>query len=381
MRAIPRFEVFAVESTAAQVIWRDLAPGRLTLSPSGAPPCTIEVQPGHTVGAVTLENIQPGRTTTITASGPAVGSSREFSVTTAPTLPGAELARVSTVGDLHVGIRAFGYRHTIVEDPAPEVPHPIRCTTAALEEAVKWGAGRVVAKGDLTNSGQIHQWRELSDMLSSVPVPVLAVPGNHDRAFRSGLSPEDAARGFGLTIASPLLVSDGPGHRLVLVDSTVGAHNRGRIAELTGQVLEAVAEVDRTTAVLVFLHHQFHRHVVQEGWPVGIGRGESTSFLRALAATGRRVTVSSGHTHRHRHWSYQGVVTTQVGSTKDYPGVWAGYVIAEGGIRQVVRRVEQADCISWTEHTRRAAAGLWRWLAPGSLDSRCFDRVWNDDRH
>ena len=177
-------------------------------------------------------------------------------------------------------------------------------------------------------------------------------------------------------MASPVQVVDRPGHRLVLVDSTTGGHNHGRIEGVADLVLDAVADTAPDSVALVFLHHQLQQYPVREVWPVGVGRLESARFLERLAATGTRTLVSSGHTHRHRRWTHRGVVATQVGSTKDYPGVWAGYVVTEGGVRQVVHRVADRDCIRWTDHTRRAAAGTWRWVAPGSLGTRCFDQTW-----
>ena len=66
----------------------------------------------------------------------------------------------------------------------------------------------------------------------------------------------------------------------------------------------------------------------------------------------------------------------EVGSPKDYPGTWSGYEIYEGGIRQVVRRVERPDCVRWTEHTGRAMFGIWRRWSPGTIDDRCFTKLW-----
>jgi predicted phosphodiesterase len=331
-------------------------------------------------GAVTLHHLPPGREVPVTVTGSALrgapAGTTTIRVRTPARLPGEELSRVATIGDLHLGARAFGHRHTIVEHPTPEVPHPRRCTDAAIGRAAAWGAGVVVAKGDLTNNGQVEQWRSYADLVHRSPVPVLGLPGNHDRAFRRGLSPEDAAHAFGFTMASPVHVVDGPGHRLVLVDSTTGPHHHGGLDAVAGAVLDAVAETPGGAVALVFLHHQLHRYPVREVWPEGVGRLESVRFLDRLAATGTRTLVSSGHTHRHRRWVHRGVVTTQVGSTKDYPGVWAGYVVAEGGVRQVVQRVADPDCLRWTDRTRRAAAGTWRWVAPGSLASRCFDQTW-----
>ncbi len=210
-------------------------------------------------------------------------------------------------------------------------------------------------------------------------MPLLAVPGNHDRTWKpgsDGLGPEEAAHMFGFDLASPLRVVDLPGVRLVLVDSTSGRRNRGSLRGTTDAMVDAVNETERGSLALVMLHHQLHQHPVHEGWPVGVHRGPTLELLDRLADTGTPTVVSSGHTHRHRRWEHRGVVVTQVGSTKDFPGVWAGYTLGEGSISQVVRRVADPDCIAWTDHTRRAAGGTWRWIAPGSLRARCFQRSW-----
>ena len=81
----------------------------------------------------------------------------------------------------------------------------------------------------------------------------------------------------------------------------------------------------------------------------------------------------AGHTHRNRRYRVRGIDVIEVGSTKDYPGQWAGYSVYEGGIRQVVRRVSQPDVIAWTEMTGRALGGLWRRWSPGSLADAMLD--------
>jgi Icc protein len=67
---------------------------------------------------------------------------------------------------------------------------------------------------------------------------------------------------------------------------------------------------------------------------------------------------------------------TEVGSTKDYPGVWAGYKVFEGGIIQLVRRTSDPDVMAWTEATRRAVNGQWRRWSPGRMADRCFTVDW-----
>ncbi|MCB0986449.1 MAG: metallophosphoesterase family protein [Acidimicrobiales bacterium] len=372
----PRIEVFATEDRSAQILWRDLRCGELVLTPSHGPPLSMAIDPHLTTGGATLDGLPPGRSIDIVASGPAVPTPIVTRTRTMPPLPGEELARIGTISDLHLGAVNFGHRGTLREHPTPDTAHPRRCTDAALRATTRWGAEVVVAKGDLTNRGQIHEWREYADLVHAASVPIIGVPGNHDRAFRNGLAPEDAARAFGLTLASPLHVVDGAGYRLVLVDSTTGGHNHGRLDAVADDAVTAVAETEPGSVALVFLHHQLHRWPVREVWPVGVGRLESRRFMEAVARTGTRCMVSSGHTHRHRRWEHREVTATQVGSTKDYPGVWAGYVITDRAVRQVVHRVTEPDCLRWTEFTRRAAGGTWRWVAPGLLPSRCFDQIW-----
>ena len=398
-------EVFAVEDTSAQLTWRGLNAGILLLevepasgtsAPAGAqggatgagpgartghpiwPGAKIEVTAGQP-GAAVLDGLPSGSRLVITASGEPLDQPVRLDVTTLETLPGDELCRVATINDLHLGAEAFGHRNSIVERPPPEVAHPLRCARAAIDAATRWGAERLIVKGDITHHGQVEQWRDYAGLVATSSIPVDALPGNHDRAFdpSQGLHPEEAAAVFGLSMASPVMVRDLPGLRMVLADSTTDHYNRGQVSRIAEPVLDAVNDADPAGFVLVAIHHQLHRHLQAEGWPVGIGHWESVRFLDALAATGRRVMVTSGHTHRHRRWDRAGVTATQVGSTKDYPGVWAGYVVHEGGIRQVVHRVDRPDCLAWTDQTRRAAFGAWRWVAPGTLQLRCFNRTWD----
>ncbi|MCU1355935.1 MAG: Calcineurin-like phosphoesterase [Acidimicrobiales bacterium] len=408
----PQIGVFAVDDRSAQLTWRHLRPGPLHLrlesvdavSPSGVYLSGGDTDPHHhdlvapvpwretgagrfvlddgaasSPGSVLIAGLPAGRLLTVRASGPAVRGERDLALRTLDALPGSELCRIATLSDLHLGTEVFGQRGTIREHPKPEIPHPQRCTAAAIEEAVHWGAERIVVKGDLTNAGTPKQWREYARLVGESPVPVDALPGNHDHAHPKGwttIAPPEAAASFHLSIANPILVRDHPGLRVVLVDTTRAGRHGGSVAGVESDVADAVAGAGRDGGVIVALHHQLQPHLMAEGWPAGIPRDESMRFLESLGAAHRHVLVTSGHTHRHRRWGHAGVAVTQVGSTKDYPGVWAGYAVSEGGMRQIVRRVGRTDCLVWTDHSRRAAAGLWRHIAPGRLDARCFNLPW-----
>src|SRR5690606_16719143 len=128
--------------------------------------------------------------------------------------------------------------------------------------------------------------------------------------------------------------------------------------------------------VLVALHHQPMRFRWPTYLPPGIPGPQIRPVLRDLRTANRRLLVTAGHTHRHRRRQLEGVTVTEVGSTKDFPGTWAGYHVHEGGITQVVRRIAEPSCIRWTDHARRADGGVWGWWAPGRLDDRCFTTTW-----
>jgi hypothetical protein len=148
--ALPRPEValFAVDDRSAQVTWRRLRPGPLRLRVldeqrrSLAAVAPIEVlidgraeehlgvdQVAGPIGSLTIEGLPPTRSLVIEITGRAVGDTRStFTVRTLASLPGEERCRVATISDLHLGSRVFGHRGTIVEDPVPPVPHPLRCS-------------------------------------------------------------------------------------------------------------------------------------------------------------------------------------------------------------------------------------------------------------
>ena len=364
---------FAVEDTAAQLVWSALGPGPVDVrvEPTGLE-TTVEADGGP--GALVLEGLPPATEVTVRLR-PVGGGETLVRLRTLAPPPGRECFRLATISDLHLGARGFGHRDRIVEADADGAePPPLRCARAAVAEALAWGAQRLVVKGDLTHSGQVEEWDAGADLLTSLPVPVDVIPGNHDTSARRTVEPADAAARRGLSLVDGVRSVDLPGVRLVLADTTVPGRSHGRVDAVAAAIAAAVAEAD--LGALVALHHHLERMSHSSVWPPGIGPAGSRSLLRRLAAADTPALVTAGHTHRHRARRHGRTTVTQVGSTSDYPGVWAGYVVHEGGIRQVVRRVGAPDCLRWTELTRRGVGGLWQFVAPGKLQDRCLVVDW-----
>ncbi len=287
--------------------------------------------------------------------------------------PGAETARFATINDVHVGATSFGLWLQMHEPPAAE-PHSVRCLRSAIADALAWGAELIVVKGDLTHRSRPAEMAMVGEVLAGLPVPVAIVPGNHEVKPDRPAEAQAGLGSHGLHLVHGIEVIDLPGVRVVLADSTIEDHNRGRIDHVADDIVRRAARAPGS--VVVGLHHHLQRHRVPMFWPPGVPRPEAERFLRALHQANPHSLVSTGHTHRHRKAVREGVTVTEVGSTKDYPGTWTGYVAYEGGLRQVVRKVSDRSVLPWIEHTRWAAGGIWGLYSPGLLSSRCFTLTW-----
>ncbi len=392
----PLISVFAVEDTAAQVVWRALPGEAVTLAAGdrsvavratppawlrrkGCPPRRLANRSDAVggPGAVVIDGLAPATTYTLIVSGPGLGRREVTRFTTLPSPPGRLLYRFATVNDIHIGERHFGGFRSI-EDvwPLPEdwQTYTIRCAQAAIEEALAWGAQTLVVKGDLTRDGEPVEFREAAALLTAVPIPIEVTLGNHEYhdPYVNGRAILSKA---GIDVPTEAWSVDVPGVRLILGHSPIPGHKAGmidpeqraRLAELAGGA---------PAAAFVALHHQPQRWRLPNQYPPGIPGPQATALLDALAAANPATMLASGHTHRHRRHRHGPLVAVETGSTKDYPGTWAGYAVHEGGIRQVIRRVADPAAIGWTESTYWALAGVWGKWSPGPLSQRCFTHIW-----
>jgi len=367
-----RLEVFGVGTSWAQLTWSALGPGPVEVRTGGS--CTVVDADGGP-GAVVLDGLAPDTAHDVELRGAGLpdGRVRLTARTLAPP-PGALLHRIATISDAHIGSTSTGYLHTIVEKPQPEEAHPVRCARAAVREARDWGADELVVKGDLVDHSDPGWWRVAAEVLGEAAVPVSILPGNHEWSSRGDGDPSAGLAAHGFTLATPVAHHDRPGIRLVLADTSLPGHDAGRARGIADEVVHRAA--DAGGPVLVALHHQLMRFAFPTYLPYGVAGPDAEHFLDGLATANPHALVTSGHTHRHRRRHHGPVTITEVGSTKDFPGTWAGYEVHEGGIVQTVRRIAEPSCIRWTDHTRRAALWVWQRWAPGRLDDRCFTRTW-----
>lgn len=358
-----------MEDTAAQLCWRSLPPGMVTIEAADA---SITVVGGTGPGAATLAGLPAGTGLDLTISVEG-RRSRVARFTTLVPPPGRLLARFATVNDLHIGERNFGLVLRMREEGDGE-PYPFRCARAALAEALAWGAEAIVAKGDLTYSGRPWQWDDVGELLGGMSVPVYATLGNHD-VGRRAIDGRPILADHGVQIGDQPWAVDLPGIRLVIANTEVPRHSHGEIgAEQRARIAELLA--DSPGPAFLAMHHYLQRFKRPNVYPAGIPGPMASDLLRAVVSANPATVVTSGHSHRHRRHRHGPLVVSEIGSTKDYPGAWAGYAVHEGGIRQVVRRVAEPSAIAWTERTRRAVGGIWGLWSPGLRSHRCFTHRW-----
>jgi hypothetical protein len=373
---LPRAErvaVFAADDRAAQVCWGSLPDGEVVFEAGGV---EVAVEGGSRPGAVELAGLPPGAALELTMRARADGSRRRRRVAHFRTLtppPGRLLGRFATVNDVHIGVKGFGFVREMTERDV-EVPHAVRCLRAAITEARRWGAAALVVKGDITHAGRPWEWEVAGQELARAGVPVVAVPGNHD-VVRRATDGTPILQRHGIRLVDDVASVELPGIAGVLVNTTARGAEAGVMPPRRRQ---AVADHVAAAGGPVFLamHHYPQRFRLPTMWPPGIPGPDAVALLDAVAGANPATLVTSGHSHRHRAHNHGPLTVAEIGSTKDFPGAWAGYAVYEGGIMQVVRRVAEPSAIAWTDRTRWAVGGIWGLWSPGFRDHRCFTHLW-----
>jgi predicted phosphodiesterase len=280
------------------------------------------------------------------------------------------------MNDLHFGAHSFGTLHPIWEHNGRD-PHPQLCARAAAVESRAWGAELIVLKGDLTQHASPEEWQEVGAFIASIG-PTVVIEGNHEVAWRA-VDGSAILATLGITLRQRPAAVDLPGVRIVVFPTAHWHVDEGRVSEQHQR--EAVQLVGAAPGpAVVAMHHYPQRFRWPTMYPSGIPGPAAARFLDALAEANPSTLVLAGHSHRHRFHRHGTLVVAEVGSTKDYPGTWAGYAVHEGGIRQVTRRVAAPEAIAWTEQGHKVLGGVWSVWAGGVRSHRCFTHRWPDRR-
>lgn len=372
--------IWSAEIDAVQLVWGNLPPGPIDAD-CGENSVVLEHVGG--AGGLVVDGLEPDADHKLTLSWN--GGVRSWRFRTLAPPPGEELTRFATVSDLHLGAKAFGFLKTMT-DAKPTMPAQVnwrpernesamRCAVAATTEALRWGATRIVVKGDIADHRTKSAYSLASEYVDHFADATLhLVLGNHDVDNRSEMAIPQTLGTQAVSVVREPEVIDLDGLRIILADTTELNRGPGTISNHAEAILEAAGQ--SPTPVFLATHHQYQPYRYATYWPPGIPGPEANAFLDDLAAIKPDSFITSGHTHRNRVRHRGPLAITQVASTRDWPGVWAGYRVYESGIVQNVRRVLAPGAVHWHEYSKDAVIGLWRFWSSGQATDRNLVHQW-----
>lgn len=379
--------VFAAEPTAVQLTWGRLPAPEMVVEVAGrsfevggAAPRWYPRRDARRSGpgALVVDGLEPATDYEVTVRADGRPRSLALTARTAAAPPGRVLSRFATVSDCHIGERRFGAVWRMSDRGSEQAgldPYPLRALRAARTEAVAWGAEHLLARGDVTRHGWAAEAQRAAVELLGGGIPASAVLGNHDVEGAADLATILADAGVTASHPDRPAAVDLPGVRLVLGHTPVQGLHRGQLA--AGHLDRLVDLVGAAPGpAVVALHHPPRSGGPPTYYPPGLTPTDSRQLVDRLAGANPAVVVLCGHTHRTRRYDVGRLPVSEVGSTKDYPGQWAGYTVYEGGLAQVVRRIATPDVIAWTEMTGRALGGQWGRWSPGRLSDRSWAYEW-----
>ena len=284
---------------------------------------------------------------------------------------GRLLATIATANDVHFGETECGKTGDAAVDAIGPVlraapgdpPYPEVMGSAVVAEMLALDPDAVVVKGDLTDSGREEEYAAFLECYGRLGDRMYHVRGNHDAMRDPKLARNDA----------PFVVVVN-GVTLVVLDTVVPGRCGGALDAAQRDFVEQVANTT-SGPVLLFAHHPaFH-------WDTDyrIDAPDADALVDVLARHPNVVASFAGHTHSNRvvrDARVPEVPFAEVNCAKDFPGAWAEYRVYEGGLTQVLRRVQRPDARAWSERARHMIQGYYRDLVLGAIDDRCLTRTW-----
>ena len=161
----------------------------------------------------------------------------------------------------------------------------------------------VVVSGDLVDSGKPEEYAHLKRLLADLAVPLVALPGNHDRRgpMRQAFPDQPYARSEG---AMNLHLPVGP-IDLILLDSSVAGEDHGTLENETLAWFDATLSSSPQRPALVFVHHP--PFVTGIRYMDDMNLTNAADLAAILERHPRARMIATGHVHRAAHTSFAGI--------------------------------------------------------------------------
>jgi 3',5'-cyclic AMP phosphodiesterase CpdA len=187
-----------------------------------------------------------------------------------------------------------------ISDPHVTVGPEDAGSAEALEAAVAAVArfdplpDAVLLSGDVTEHGSPEEYERVAELLEPLPIPLHAIPGNHDDVDRLRATVDGPG-----DPGEPLQCSVGVGSlRLVACDTTVAGEDGGALGPERLGWLEAELRSHRATPTVLAMHHP----PVQTGHPlldaISLADADRAALAELLAGSPQVKRIVCGHVHR-----------------------------------------------------------------------------------
>ena len=170
----------------------------------------------------------------------------------------------------------------------------------------------VLLTGDLADKGQPAEYARLLELLRPLPMPLYAIPGNHDD--RAGVQAVFGAQGESALDGFVQYVVEGWPVRLIALDTLVPGSDAGGLKAVQLDWLDARLNEAPERPTLLFMHHP----PFATGLKVfdEIGLREAEHFAAVVARHPQIGAVVAGHVHSSMIRRFAGTLALTCGSTK-----------------------------------------------------------------
>ncbi len=164
----------------------------------------------------------------------------------------------------------------------------------------------IALTGDIVQDDSAEAYAHCHELVSSLGLPVLCVPGNHDvRSLMRDLLPDPPFSYCGSIESGNWLITG--------IDSCSAGRAGGRIAETALRRMEEAIAASSAGHVMVCLHHP--PVPMHSKWLDTVGLDNGDEFLARAASSGRVRAAIFGHVHQHYDAAHDGIRLVATPST------------------------------------------------------------------